>query len=208
MISINKGPQPNSLLKAIKDGETIYLDLKKDVMVDLRKMLLYEQGCVCCYCQKRIPEKINPKSKIEHFKSRENFPELQLEFRNMFIACNGKGINSVETCDTFKKSKELNSFNFLNNNIEEKIKYAKNGVIFSIDEDINNEINEVLNLNEEGLRQAREYVYKSIKRIKQKLNEKGQFQRGIKKLTSKYSSKTAQQQFESFYGVKLYYINK
>lgn len=207
MISINKGTKPNSLLKAIQEGETNYLNLKKDVMVDLRNTLLKDQGFVCCYCQKRIPERISPKSKIEHFKSRVNFPKLQLDYKNMFIACNGKGLNSIETCDTSKKNRELNSFNFLNSKIEEKIKYTKNGVIFSVDEKINSEINEVLNLNEEGLRQARQNVYMSIRRIKQKLNRKGQFQRGIEKLNSEYSSKKSRQ-FEPFYGVKLYYINK
>jgi hypothetical protein len=75
MVNIVKTNQPASLLQAIKNGVSLYDNLGKREMVDLRKKLLQDQGYICCYCQKRLPHKFIVKSKIEHFRCQENNPD-------------------------------------------------------------------------------------------------------------------------------------
>lgn len=54
----------------------------------LRKQLVEEQGCICCYCMKRISEKA---SHIEHFMPKDVFKEKDLTYENLFASCNGEG---------------------------------------------------------------------------------------------------------------------
>lgn len=209
MVRVSKTNEPNSLRTAINRGATDYeLHLDKRTKVKLRTKLLQDQGYVCCYCLKQIPEKYLPKSKIEHFKSQTGFPELQLEFRNLFIACNGVGNIVGKTCDTQKGGNELTSFNLLTSNLATLIKYTKNGTIFSTDIAIKEEINDILNLNDENLRKAREEIYTAIERIKKKCGSKGNYANSIAKVISEWSSKDSDGRHKPYYAVALYYLNK
>jgi len=69
----------------------------------------------------------------------------------------------MQTCDSYKGENDL-SFNPADTqrNIENFIKYSANGEIFSDDETINQELNEVLNLNTKDLKDTRELFYKDI----------------------------------------------
>jgi uncharacterized protein (TIGR02646 family) len=59
-------------------------------------ILLEEQMLLCAYCEKEIDE--NPKnSNIDHFKTRNLFPELTLEYSNLLVSCNTEG-----RCSNFK----------------------------------------------------------------------------------------------------------
>ena len=53
---------------------------------DLHESLLYEQGYICCYCGRRI---YKASSHIEHFKPRQKFPELSLDYSNLLASCPG-----------------------------------------------------------------------------------------------------------------------
>ncbi len=46
--------------------------------------MLYEQGYICCYCERRIEQE---NSHIEHFKPRSRFPEEELVYKNMLVSC-------------------------------------------------------------------------------------------------------------------------
>jgi len=209
MVRVCKTNEPNSLRTAINRGATDYEDhLDGRTKVKLRNKLLQDQGYVCCYCLKQIPEKYLPKSKIEHFKSQTGFPELQLEFRNLFIACNGVGNITEKTCDTKKGGSELNSFNFLTSNLVTLIKYTKNGTIFSTDNAVKEEINNILNLNDENLRKAREEIYIAIERIKKRCGSKGNYASSIAKVINEWSTKDHNGRHKSYYAVALYYLNK
>jgi hypothetical protein len=69
----------------------------------------------------------------------------------------------MQTCDSYKGENDL-SFNPTDTqrNIEGFIKYSANGEIFSDNETINQELNEVLNLNTKDLKDIRELFYKEI----------------------------------------------
>jgi uncharacterized protein (TIGR02646 family) len=52
----------------------------------LHESLLDEQGCICCYCGKRIRLE---DSHIEHLKPRSVCPRLQVEYDNLLASCEG-----------------------------------------------------------------------------------------------------------------------
>ncbi len=208
MVNIVKTVQPPALLQAIKSGVSLYENLGKREKVDLRNQLLKDQGYICCYCQKRIPHKFIVKSKIEHFLCQDKNPKLQLTFSNLFVSCNGIGNNHEFTCDTKKANFDINSFNLITSNITSKIKYTKNGVIFSEDQNIKNDIKNILNLNDENLRKVREGAYKAIEQIKRRSGSNGNFQKNIDKKIQDCIVKDANGRFKPFYGVSLYFLKK
>lgn len=210
MKKIEKGKEPRSLTEhRAKGGD--FDGLPKD---ELREQLLDEQGFICCYCMKRIPEKDWPHTKIEHVKSQKQNPELQLNYRNLLISCTGNenGTKIMRSCDTSKGENNL-SFNLSENNfnIESIIKYLPNGEIRSIDPTIDNEIEDILRLNTKDLRDTRAGYYKIFEgKIKQIGNEfkgkkipKGIFETEKDQLLTKFSGK-----FPEFCMVGVYLLNK
>jgi len=53
---------------------------------DLHKSLISDQGYICCYCGRRI---YKDSSHIEHFKPRQKFPALSLDYSNLLASCPG-----------------------------------------------------------------------------------------------------------------------
>jgi len=214
MIKIGKSPQPRALGEEIAKGARIYpYDLSAKTMVLIRKKLLDDQGFICCYCQRRIPHKskkgkfITPKSKIEHFKCQKNFPRLQLDYRNMFIACRGKGNNDEHTCDTKKEDDLLLKTDF-SKAIQNNIYYTKVGEMKSFDTDLQKDIDEILNLNEENLRVSRSAIYVAIQMTKKRLGKKPNYQTELSKLVRNIQNKNSKGQLVEFLGTHLYFLNK
>jgi len=91
---------------------------------------------------------------IEHWMSQNIHPELQLDYNNLLGACKGGEGSPPQSqhCDTRKGDKQI-TINPLDNhkNCEDLINYSTNGTIYSDDETINNELNEILNLNMQTL---------------------------------------------------------
>lgn len=169
MKQITKNSEPRSLVQHRANGGT-FENLPKD---EVRNSLLEEQGHICCYCMKRIPQKLKqeeidknfPSSKIEHVKCQSQNSDQELNYSNMLLACNGNhgSPKIMQTCDTYKGEMDF-SFNPADSrrNIESLIRYRANGEIFSDDETIDNELNSVLNLNTKDLVDIREVFYKEI----------------------------------------------
>lgn len=169
MKQIIKNNEPRSLIQH-RAQRGNYDNLDKD---ELRISLIEEQGHICCYCMCRIPrrlkneeiEKNYPDSKIEHVKCQSKNKDLELSYQNLLLACNGRHgyPRQMQTCDTFKGENDL-SFNPADRtkNIEDYIKYSANGEIYSENETINTELNNVLNLNTKDLKDIREVFYKNI----------------------------------------------
>lgn len=210
MKRIEKGKEPKSLEEhRAKGGD--FDGLNKS---ELREQLLQEQGCICCYCMKRIPESDWPHSKIEHVKSQKNHPDLQLNYRNLLIACTGNenGTKIMRSCDTSKGETDL-SFNpsDIAFNIEPMIKYLSNGEIRSINPTIDYELEKILRLNTKDLIDTRAGYYKIFDdKIRQKGNEyKGKqiprsfFETEIEQLLTKFGGK-----FPEFCMVGVYLLRK
>ena len=144
---------------------------------DWQKQLLAEQGYLCAYCMGRISLKLNEKCEpsigIEHYLSeqlcRERGLDSELRWKNMLGVCNGVS-GSKSHCDKTngtKKGKiygniELNILNPLNfTKSEELITYDLFGQILpntqneDLQQKITEDLNYILNLNDEKLRQFR-----------------------------------------------------
>lgn len=134
MKRVIKGKAPQSLIEHRLQPFADYDNYsEKD---ELRVLLLNEQGHICCYCMQRIS---STKMKIEHWRSQDEYPDLQLDYNNLLGACEGgQGFpRHLQHCDTRKGNIYL-SINPLdsNRNCEDLIKYRGNGIIYSDDKDI------------------------------------------------------------------------
>jgi len=171
MKQIVKIQQPNSLVHHKANQPAYYHNLPLATMNDLRANLLSEQGHICCYCMKRIPEKIeidetvSYEMKVEHFLCQDRNENLQLTYSNLFGACTGNEgkPKKLQTCDTKKGSLDF-SINPTSTapNCETIIKYNSEGEIFTDSEELNNQLKAVLNLNMQSLKDARREVYLEV----------------------------------------------
>lgn len=111
MIEIKKGREPDKLLRYRQQKGASYEQMDKSVKAELLEKLLQEQGHLCAYCMKRIPEKRElpvgvASVTIEHWFPRnpENKEDVGqgLNYRNMFAVCSGNrgsGCREKMTCD-------------------------------------------------------------------------------------------------------------
>lgn len=123
--------------KANEDWKPSYGNIDKQERIDLFDSLVKEQGYICCYCERELKE---GDCHIEHFKPKDKnkFPELELEYNNLFCSCQ---VN-------LKKGEPLHCGNSKGNwfdmnllispldlNCESKFKYTHDGQILPVDED-------------------------------------------------------------------------
>lgn len=200
MLLIKKGNTPKELVEYKNSGNTSYESFQgKDA---IRDSLISEQNRLCAYCM----GKINTENmKIEHFKSQSKYPKLQLEYSNMLGCCDGgQGKpKKQQTCDTFKGDLEL----LLNPADEADFKkmhiyYTDDGSIFSENEEFNKQLNSVLNLNTNLLKNNRKDMIESAK-LALSLKRGTRTKSEISNLIQKYKS-----QHKPYYGVAVYYLEK
>jgi uncharacterized protein (TIGR02646 family) len=158
MIEIKKGKEPEKLLLYRQQEGASYEQMDKDVKDDLLNKLMEEQGHICAYCMRRIPESRKlPKGvksvTIEHWFPRN--PESKedigqgLNYRNMFAVCSGnRGCGNKDglTCDAHRGNEAI-KVNPCDAETLRGITYTSSGIIQSSDPEINEDINERLNLN-------------------------------------------------------------
>lgn len=208
MIYIQKKSEPKSLLEyranKSKLADITYGNFRnKD---DLRDALLEEQGHICAYCMQRITKE---KMKIEHFACQTDNEDLQLDYNNMLGCCmggHGKE-HQFQHCDTRKQDGIIKfSPSNPNDKYSLKISYDRNGVINSEDVEFNEELNKILNLNLEFLKNNRkavlEQLYESFKRIKGIATKKD-----CEEILLKFST-PSNGKLPPYCGVAIYYINK
>jgi len=222
MKQIIKLAEPNSLTQHRAKAHSSYSNLPISVKEELRDNLLIEQGYLCCYCMKRIPEKnnlggcIHSDMKIEHYKCQDDFKNSQLTYENLLGACMGNEGRSkhLQTCDTKKgnlslKINPISSFP----NCETLFKYNSDGEISSIngDVEINKQINDVLNLNMQTLKDNRKQIYLEV----QKRVESESKKHNTKQLRIKYFSQERDKwlmkingKYKEFCMVAVYYLTK
>jgi uncharacterized protein (TIGR02646 family) len=162
MIEIKKGREPDKLLHYRQQDDASYEQMDKEVKEELLEKLLEEQGHICAYCMRRIPEKRVlpngvPPVTIEHWFPRN--PESKedigqgLNYRNMFAVCSGnRGCGNKEgmTCDA-RRGNEPIKVNPCNADTLRGITYNSSGRIQSSDPEIDEDINERLNLNSKSI---------------------------------------------------------
>ena len=224
MKQIIKGKEPLSLIQyrasiPKQDLKTLekYESSPKNILNDLREQLLKEQGYICCYCMSRIDY---PYTKIEHFKPRSIYREKQLDYSNLFIACCGKKIDKKEFydcktpktkylekdlyCDTKKANEELNHINLLTN-IENNLKYKKDGQIFSDNSNIDKELNDILNLNYAILKTNRK---DALSQLFIELKKSNWTISSLKSTIEKYKQKNSKGKYRPYCEMIVYFLTK
>ena len=188
----------------------------------LRKSLREEQGFICCYCMSSIA---TGETKIEHFKPRDGNEELEIDYANLYLACDGEKINCKENqddntniydecgckyrkeknykkivkhCDTCKGNRPLEFIKFIS--IEREIKYKSDGTIYSDNQYIDKELNYILNLNIKTLKENRENAKNDLW---SKLPKNGIWD--FQKLINKYENQSKK---APYLGMLLYFLRK
>lgn len=191
--------------------------------------LLEEQGYLCAYCMKEITLK---NSSIEHIIGQnyiENNVEIgkenQINYDNFLAVCDGKSCKDNLHCDKNRANYQKNRPLFatpLQNRIMQNIKFSEKGMIYykefleieeigklknhnELDEDSNikYDLQEVLNLNCENLKQKRTSLINVLKR----LTNNGSNQERVKKELDKYSSKS-NSKYKELSQVAIYFLGK
>lgn len=212
MIKIEKKAEPNEWTQYRKTPGAEYQSC--DALV---QSLLTEQGYICAYCMRRIPQrdKISGKltqedHRVEHIQCREKYPHLQLDYKNMVICCPGH-IGDENHCD---RSKDTNwiSFSPLDKHFIDTIKYDAEGQISSINSCYDQEINKVLHLNTPLLvRNRRSALDVVIQMMKQAEKGKPWTTSVLQRYINKYSTMHnygGKMQYIPYCGIVLYYLNK
>jgi uncharacterized protein (TIGR02646 family) len=103
----------------------------------LRQQLFDEQKGICCYCMKKITV---DNSNIEHFLPQSIFPENEVDYYNLYLACRyslGK-VKAKQHCDTAKGndliSKQIGYFHYdssrnITTKCEDLLQYNEEGYI-------------------------------------------------------------------------------
>jgi uncharacterized protein (TIGR02646 family) len=178
---------------------------------DLRTSLLGEQGYICCYCMRRIAEPTGQKMVIEHFKPQSLYPDLQFDYNNLLASCHGGGNKNApemyQHCDERKKSHEI-AINPLNQTMMEHIKFTANGEIYTENEFLDSDINNVLNLNLQQLKNERKAIILGLEqKIKQKFKGKTVSKSFINELLKEWSVQK-ENQYRPMCQVAIHYLQK
>lgn len=159
MKKITKGDAPNSLIRHRAQTFSNFNNYREKN--ELSEALVREQKGLCCYCTNRI-ESNSEKMRIEHWKCRANYQQLELDYSNLLGACLGNK-DPCGHCDRRKGDRELKwNPSDPERNIEDQIQYLNDGTIQSIDNEFNNQIDEILNLNANRLKRNRKAVYDEV----------------------------------------------
>ena len=188
MKHIKKGNEPPLLIAHRKQKDANFDNIPKKTKEQLRTHLLKEQGFICCYCMQRITKE---NMKIEHWRPQKYYAGFQLAYKNLLASCKGgEGKRrEFQHCDTKKGEKEIAiSPVDQDKNCERMVKFKGDGTVYSDDAEINVELNNILNLNMETLRNNRSEVM--IQAIKDMTRIKGAKTEGpiqyAKKMIEKY----------------------
>lgn len=127
-------------------------------------ILLDEQNLCCAYCQKEI-DASKYCSNIDHFKTRNLFPELTLEYNNLLVSCNTKNrcSSSKDSQTSILKTREdyKKIVNPVSDNPDEYFDYLATGEIIGKNEKAQFTI-ELFNLKDTSLTQCRLEVAKVL----------------------------------------------
>ncbi len=162
MIKIEKGREPKELVEYRRKSGASYEGIDRSVKEKVLESLMKEQGHLCAYCMRRIPEKrrlpdgVSPAT-IEHW-----FPQNPedkedhgqgLDYRNMLAVCAGnRGCKTEKnlTCDARRKNSAI-KVNPCNPDTLKGIFYEATGRIRSVDPAIDEDLDKRLNLNCEAI---------------------------------------------------------
>jgi len=150
---------------ASKSGNEQWKMFKRKQKQRLQAFLVQEQGYICAYCNREIhpgtPED-DEQSRIDHLQPKSRFPEQTFNYQNLVSSCHGNEREPKPRemhCDAQKKEDELPEILFpTNSRCEYQYNVSDEGFIRTIDQTMQNAIEETLNLNCAKLRILRKNV--------------------------------------------------
>lgn len=162
MRTIIKAAEPNSLMQHRAQAHGNYDNYAhKD---ELRAALVGEQKGLCCYCTGRIRAE-SAAMKIEHWQSQANYPQHQLDYGNLLGVCHGGQGQAApdQHCDTRKANRDL-QWNPATaaHVIETRLRYRADGIVESTEKEFDDQINSILGLNLNFLRNNRKAVLDAV----------------------------------------------
>jgi uncharacterized protein (TIGR02646 family) len=160
--AIIKGPEPASLTAHRQTPQSDYDNYAfKD---DLRHTLVMEQRSLCSYCMGRIRRAADAMT-IEHWRCQSHYPAEQLNYRNLLGGClGGQGQpDHLQHCDTKKGDRDLQwNPSEPGHHVDTRLKYELDGTIRADDVVFNGQINDVLNLNLQQIKNNRKGVLTAL----------------------------------------------
>ncbi len=158
-----KGKEPQALTKHRSAGGTWDDFSLAKGKKEVKNQLLAEQASQCAYCTQSISF---DNMKVEHWFPRNptdilekvKGDSLQLNYKNLLAVCQGC-IGKEQHCDTHKAEKII-IINPLSKYHVESIRYDKKGEIISSDIALQEDIDAVLRLNIDSLKEMRSRVLK------------------------------------------------
>jgi uncharacterized protein (TIGR02646 family) len=158
-----KGKEPHVLTTYRESGETWDDFSLAKGKKEVKNQLLTEQANQCAYCTQSISF---DSMKVEHWFPRnpsdilekEKGESLQLNFKNIFAVCQGC-IGKEQHCDTHKAEKIITISPLSKYHID-SIRYNKKGEMISSNSALQDDIDSVLRLNIDELKEVRSRVLK------------------------------------------------
>lgn len=188
MILITKDREPESLTKFLSKQENkrmTWNDFSKnnyDIKQEISLSLCKEQGFICAYCMRGLDG--NPV--IEHYKCRDHYPDKIYDYKNLLAVDNKVNPKFQDCCENSKGNKDI-SLDPLSLDCIKTIKYSQSGEIFSSVEEYNNDINSVLNLNSNSLKNLRANTYQAMISTFCNINNLEELEQNLEKLKRKDS---------------------
>lgn len=220
MLAIHKNTE-DPLRQHRSQQNATYGNIPETERVELVDSLLKEQGYLCAYCMCRIK---TPLVKVEHWKCRDNYPTLQIEYNNLLAVCcensgqnasrlrceNERGVTPAhQHCDTKKGSANLdyNPANTAHHQLI-KIKYTETtGKILSENARFNEQLSDVLNLNIEFHKSNRLNILNAIKGTLKKYKVSATTPQ-LQLLLTQWKNKNKHGQYQPFAGIAIWYLEK
>lgn len=206
MILIKKQHPPIKYLEYCATPNAVFDGLNSNNgKTELRESLLEEQGYICAYCMSKLTG--DGDVKIEHFIPRNK--ENELKYKNLLAVCLGNEGHPLKEqhCDTRKGDHRLEFIDPQNEYVIKKIKYKRDGTIYSDDVGINDELNQYLNLNYPNgyLKRNRRNAVKKLFCTLKKAGTNANVKRTLNKLKRDYLREGTK---EAYVGILLYFIEK
>lgn len=218
----------HKLIAFKNDINGTYENIKKDLKEDLLISLLKEQGYICAYCMKKINQ---DNSTIEHIigqKYKDGNIDLgkenELKYENLLAVCLGnscKELNCDKSRSKYQEKRPL-YVNPLENRIMTNIKFTNNGLIFYEDfieidkikefknhnshlesENIKYDIQKILNLNCNDLKEKRKVLIEALKKYTNNWSDKEKIRKKLQIYELKYNS-----EYEELCQVAIYFLSK
>lgn len=172
MQKINKGNPPDFFLEFVRKTKLKEWNDVASVREQLREYILQEEQKGCCvYTEIRIQD--NKNCHIDHFRTRNLFPDKTFDYSNMLVACNSENYGAKYK-DKQIKSKADYTF-LINPTVDtpsDYIEYTFTGEMEAIGENQKGiQTINYFNLNEQSLVNRRKRVIKNLGSMKDYLTE-------------------------------------